>query len=312
MFSSGNGNGDSKGPSTSSSTYASKAKSLVGQGDRKLLSLGWFSNKYEDAAELYERGANQFKLGKLWKDAGETYTKLAEVNIKLESKHDAASAWVEAAKAYQKCDGEKEKKKTIKCLEQAVSLYTDMGRLGMAARQLREIAETLEKEESHQASMMFYEQAADLFYTDHSTAESNKCMLKVAQFAAEAGNYSKAVGIYENVARASVDNNLLRFSAKGYLLLACLCQMCYIDPLAVSEKVDQYKDIDFNFDGSREAKLVEGCIDAMVEGDPDAFTAAVAEFDSLTRLDGFKTEMLLRAKRKLTEAPESDDDEDLT
>lgn len=292
--------------------YASKAKALVGQGDRKLLSLGWFSNKYEDAAELYERAANQFKLGKMWKEAGDTYTKLADVGIKLESKHDAASAWVEAAKAYQKCEGEKMKKKVISCLEQAVSLYTDMGRLGMAARQLREIAETLEREESHDASLMFYEQAADLFYTDHSTAESNKCLLKVAQFSAEAGDYSKAIRIYEDVAKASVDNSLLRFSAKGYLLLACLCQMCFKDPLAVSEKVDQYKDIDFNFDGSREAKLVEGCVEAMMEGDSDAFTAAVAEFDSLTRLDAFKTEMLLRAKRKMSEVLQSDDEEDLT
>eukprot|EP00889_Picochlorum_renovo_P005384 jgi/Picre1/32414/NNA_007760.t1 len=177
----------------SGSTYANKGKALVGQGDRKLLSLGWFSNKYEDAAELFERGANQFKLGKMWKEAGETYMKLADVSMKLESKHDAASALVEAAKAFQKCEGEKEKRKTI-----------------------------------------------------------------------------------------------------------------------TWDKVDQYKDIDFNFDGSREAKLVEECVAALTEGDSDAFSAAVAEFDSLTRLDAFKTELLLRTKRKMTEAPASDDEEDLT
>lgn len=145
----------------------------------------------------------------------------------------------------------------MKCLERAVSLYTDMGRLGMAARQLREIAETLEKEGSSEESLMFYEQAADLFYTDHSTAESNKCLLKVAQFSAEAGKYTRAIDIYENVARASVDNNLLRFSAKGYLLLACLCAMCYMDYNSIVEKLEKYKDIDYNFDGSREAKLIE-------------------------------------------------------
>ena len=42
------------------------------------------------------------------KDAGEAYIKLAEVNIKLESKHDSASAWVEAAKAFQKVDQKSE------------------------------------------------------------------------------------------------------------------------------------------------------------------------------------------------------------
>jgi alpha-soluble NSF attachment protein len=265
------------------------------------------------------------------------------VALKLESKHDAAGAYVEAAKAYKKFEGgedgkdskgvQKAKKKAVSCLELAVSLYTDMGRLGMAARQVREIAEQLEKEaESGEGGegiyqgaggnlkdsiVMFYEQAADLFYTDHSTAESNKCLLKVAQYSALGGEYDKAIGIYEKVAKACVDNTLLKFSAKGHLLLACLCLMCSVRPDMVADKVEEYKDIDFHFDKSREAILVEGCIAAMEEDDVDGFTGAVAEFDSLTRLDGFKTEMLLRAKRKMMGGGGlggelSGDEEDLT
>lgn len=86
------------------SEYGSKGKSYVGQAERKLVSFGWFGNKYEDAAELFEQGANQFKLAKMWKEAGDAYVRLAEVNVKLESKHDSAAAWVEAAKAYQKAE----------------------------------------------------------------------------------------------------------------------------------------------------------------------------------------------------------------
>lgn len=37
-------------------------------------------------------------------EAGETFMKLADVHLKLESKHDAASCWVEAAKAFMKVD----------------------------------------------------------------------------------------------------------------------------------------------------------------------------------------------------------------
>jgi alpha-soluble NSF attachment protein len=158
----------------------------------------------------------------------------------------------------------------------------------------------------------FYEQAADLFYTDHSTAESNKCLLKVAQFSAEGGNYSKAMDIYESVAKASVDNNLLRFSAKGHLLMACLCAMCCMTPSGVAETVEKYKNIDFNLEGSRELKLVEACVEAIEVGDAEGFTTAVAEYDSLTRLDAFKTELLLRVKRKLIDSPTLDDEEDLT
>lgn len=46
------------------SEYISRGKSLVSQGERKLSSFGWFSNKYEEAADLFEKAANQFKLAK--------------------------------------------------------------------------------------------------------------------------------------------------------------------------------------------------------------------------------------------------------
>ena len=49
---------------------------------------------------------------------------------------------------------------------------------------------------------------------------------QVAQFAAELERYGEAIDIYEGVARASVENNLLKYSAKGYLLNAGICQLC--------------------------------------------------------------------------------------
>lgn len=181
----------------------------------------------------------------------------------------------------------------------------------MAARQLREVAEILEKEENKEESLMFYEQAADLFATDNSTAEANKCLLKVAQFSAETESYVKAIDIYEKVARIAADNNLLRFSAKGHLLHAAICALCHYGPGATREKLQRYKDIDINLEGSRECNLLEALINATESGDTEAFTAAVAEFDALTRLDAFKTALLLRAKRKITEGP-TQDEEDLT
>ena len=38
------------------------------------------------------------------RDAGDTYSKLAEVHVKQDSKTDAAQAYVEASKAYQRVD----------------------------------------------------------------------------------------------------------------------------------------------------------------------------------------------------------------
>jgi alpha-soluble NSF attachment protein len=51
--------------------------------------------------------------------------------------------------------------------------------------------------------------------------------------------------------------------------------------------------------------------DAVEAGDVDAFTAVVAEFDSLSRLDSWKTTMLVRVKRKIQSRAEVEE-EDLT
>lgn len=59
------------------------------------------------------------------------------------------------------------------------------------------------------------------------------------------------------------------------------------------------RDIDLQWGGSRESNLLESCREALAAADERAFATAVAEFDSLTRLDTWKTNMLLRVKRRL-------------
>jgi hypothetical protein len=49
---------------------------------------------------------------------------------------------------------------------------------------------------------------------------------QVAQFSAELENYQPAIQIYEDVARLCMDNNLLKYSTKGYLLNAGICRLC--------------------------------------------------------------------------------------
>lgn len=75
------------------------------------------------------------------------------------------------------------------------------------------------------------------------------------------------------------------------------------------------RDIDLQFGGSRENNLLDSCREALAAADEKAFATAVAEFDSLTRLDTWKTNMLLRVKRRLQarsagqEAGENSEDE---
>jgi hypothetical protein len=47
--------------------------------------------------------------------------------------------------------------------------------------------------------------------------------------------------IYVDVARACTENNLLKYSAKGYLLQAGICALCYAPDDDMATKLEQYR-----------------------------------------------------------------------
>lgn len=83
-------------------------------------------------------------------------------------------------------------------------------------------------------------------------------------------------------------------SAKGYLLCAGICQLASNSLPGVRDAIQRYNDIDITFENSREEGLLTALADALEARDADAFTAAVQEFDSMTRLDAWKTAILVR------------------
>mmetsp|Transcript_3824 Transcript_3824/g.7470 ORF Transcript_3824/g.7470 Transcript_3824/m.7470 type:complete len:290 (+) Transcript_3824:88-957(+) len=273
--------------------HAAKAADQMKKAEKTVNSWSLFSNKYEDAAELLEKAANNFKLAKLWEEAGAAYLKLGECHKKLDSKHELASSFVDAANSYKKTNPTQ----SVVCLERAIDAFTDLGRLSLAAKHHKDIAEMLESEGKSEKAMFHYEQAAELYEGEEQVSTANTCKLKVAQFAAQMDLYPKAIEIFESVALASLDNNLLKYSVKTYLLNAGLCQLCRNDMVAVHNAVDRYQEMDPAFGSTRECKLLADLAQAMEEGDVQQFTTVVAEFDSLSRLDSWKTSVLLTAKK---------------
>ena len=107
------------------------------------------SNKYEDAAELYEKAAIQFKLSKNWLEAGETYEKLTEMYAQIGSNHEVAMNFVESGNCYKKCD----LKKSIEMFKKAAKKFSEIGRLSIAAKHLKEVGDMLEKEKKLEESL---------------------------------------------------------------------------------------------------------------------------------------------------------------
>ena len=281
-----------------------KGEDFEKKAEKKLSSWGLFGSKYEDAADLFDKAANCFKLAKSWDKAGQVYVKLANCHLKSESKHEAAQAYVEAAHAYKKTAT----KEAISCLQQAVNMFCDIGRLSMAARYYKEIAELYESEQNIEQAIDYYEKAADFFQNEEVSTSANQCKQKVAQFAAQIEQYQKAIDIYEEIARQSLTNNLLKYGVKGHLLNAGICQLCKGDVVAITNALERYQELDPTFSGTREYRLLADIASAIDEEDVAKFTDAVKEFDSMTPLDSWKTTLLLRVKEKLKAKELEEDD----
>ncbi|KAK2510293.1 hypothetical protein Q9233_017885, partial [Columba guinea] len=116
------------------------------------------------------------------------------LQLQLQSKHDAAASLVDAGNAFKKSDPQE----AINCLLRAIEIYTDMGRFTIAAKHHVSIAEIYETElVDIEKAIAHYEQAADYYKGEESNSSANKCLLKVAAYAAQLEQHQKALEIYE-------------------------------------------------------------------------------------------------------------------
>jgi alpha-soluble NSF attachment protein len=284
-----------------------KAMEFMAEAEKKMTSskgflssvFGGGGNKVDEAIECYQRAANMFKMSKKWGNAGEAFVKAAELHLKNGSRHDCATCYCDAATCYKKSDP----KEAVACLEKAIEQYLEMGRFSLAAKHHQTIAETLEAEADLEKAIHHYEQAADYFKGEESNAAANKALLKVAQHAAQLEDYVKAIKVYEEVAASSLESSLLKYSAKEYFFRAGICHLC-VDVLNAQQALERYIEMYPAFQDSREYKLIKTLSEHVEHEDPDAYTEAVKDYDSISRLDQWYTTLLLRIKKTLNANPE--------
>lgn len=75
------------------------------------------------------------------------------------------------------------------------------------------------------------------------------------------------------------------------------------DTVTAKRNMTKYSNQDATFSSTREAKFVNALIDAVEAGDRESFMGAVVEFDQVTKLDNWKTGMLLKIKGCIQEEP---------
>ncbi|XP_014748994.1 PREDICTED: alpha-soluble NSF attachment protein-like [Sturnus vulgaris] len=96
-----------------------EAQRLLAEADKKVRGAQSFlgglfggSSRLEEACECYTRAANMFKMAKNWSQAGAAFSRAAQLQLQLQSKHDAATNLVDAGNAFRKADPQGERRES--------------------------------------------------------------------------------------------------------------------------------------------------------------------------------------------------------
>ncbi|KAF7310873.1 DUF2235 domain-containing protein [Mycena chlorophos] len=304
----------------SKSPAQASIQALLEKADKKAnSSSGWFSSansKWEEAGDLYQQAANAYKVDKMFKEAGDAFAREAECRENSKETNEAANAWWNAAKAYKRGFPQL----AVQALSQTITHLTRSGRFRQAADREKEIGQIhLQENNDLRKACESYERAADWYAQEDAIATANACYKDAADLHADLEEYPQAIARYEQVADHSLSSNLTKYSVKEYWLRSGLCSLAmqnvfllrlysaihlnYLqDTVSAKRNFAKYSNQDPSYPSTREAKFVQALIDAVEAGDTEAFTAAVVEFDQVTKLDNWKTGMLLKIKRTLQAA----------
>ncbi|KAJ8083873.1 vesicular-fusion protein S17 [Marasmius tenuissimus] len=280
----------------------SPAQVLIEKADKKAnSSTGWFSSsstKFEEAGDLYQEAANSFKLEKLFREAGDAFAREAECRENCKETNEAANAWWNAAKAYKRGYPDL----AIQALGQTITHLTRAGRFRQAADREKEIGQIhLQEHNDLRKACESYVRAGDWYAQEDAASTANACYKDAADLHADLGEYPQAIARYEMVADHSLSSALTKYSVKDYWLRAGLCALAMNDAITAKRNLQKYTNQDATFSSTREAKFLTALIEAVQAGDEQAFTGAVVEFDQVTKLDNWKTNILLKIKRGLGE-----------
>lgn len=288
----------------------SSPEELIAQADKKCAPVSGFTKffgggsvyRFEEAADLYIQAANLYRIQKQYAKAGQLFEKAAQTQTKAESPDESGNTLVEAFKSYKN----ESPADAARVLQEAIKIFTTRGQFRRAANFKMDLAAIYEEDlNQYTEATTHYEQAGDWYSSDQAQALANKAYIKAADLGALSGNYIQAAGLYESVAKRSLNNNLSKWSLKDYFFKAILCYLAADDLVAGQKALEKFVDWDSLFTQTREYVLLRDLTQAIQDRDGQTFADKLYEYDQFSKLDKWKTTVLLKIKNSIVEA---DDD----
>ena len=277
---------------------ADKLAEKARHGSRGFLSFftgGGNSEEHaEDAADLYTKAGNLLKAEQKWKPAAEAFIKAAELHEReADSKEEGARKRVSAASCYRKYDAAG----AIEQLEKAVQVYLRAGRFSLVATYEKESAEIWEGESKWKEASECYVRAAKRYEAEDQPAMAQGCWAKAALAYGWMNDWTSSTEVYETIAQACATDHLRKFSSKDFYFRAVLCTLANGDVVGARKKAEGW------LEKGRELQLSLSVVQALEDGDLEAFSQAVATYDQVASLDDWKMHVLLEIKKSIDSEP---------
>ena len=278
-------------------TFRSQAEGKQKGGMMSMFSGG---PKYDEAADLYQKAANQFKLAKDWQSAADCFCSFAFCSAKAGMPSEESAGYVDAARCLKNISASE----SVEWFEKAASIYAAAGRFNQAAKIIKEMAEIFETSSNEKKALDYYQKAQDMFaLDDHSKSQVTACALKRAEMLGEMDMFEESAQIFEQEGDKAMLSPMLQFGARELYLKAGILYLAMGDAVSAKIACDRFHQKDPRFDGTRESTLLKGVTAAFADSDLDAFREKLAEYDQVSRLDNWKSKLLLKAVQKL-ESPD--------
>ena len=287
-----------------SHTLSNEGETARKRAEKALKKLFGGESKYVEAAEYFEQAGKAYKLNENWDEAATALIKAAELQeAKLKNTVEASAMYTAAARAYRESDITK----AIDTYKMSVALHMEAGRHASAARVYEEMSEIQAQEGLMDDSLESMESAANCFESDNMEANAVQCYVKIASLAMTNGDYSKAGDLYEKAARVCVSKNINKGSIHEYYWSALICFFVvsannYNTDLPRSKMVDYIRE-NRKHEGTREFKMMDGCMKAFDDEDSKKFTKIIFEYNKMTPIDETTSRALLRIKQALKAGP---------
>jgi len=286
---------------TGASSDIAKATGYVDQAERLIqTSCTKNESKIEQAADLFKKAGNLYKLGKQYSEAIASFQRAGELFLTLDDEIEAASNFENACRC---CELAGRIGDAISYLEQAAQRKIDENRIVGAAQHYKKIAELRSKNGEFIIAARYYEKAAELVDIEGQPSSATQLLASAAQcYAHDADHYEKAAEMYERVATevAQSESTMRRYFVPDHLFHAGICFLAF-DVVTARKALERFSGNRSDFSGTKQYRNLEAFIKAAEDNDETAFTNAVLQYESNSGclLDSWKTRILLNVKRQI-------------